>query len=69
MLGLVALIVPANFAIAQAAPTSLPKLPANLAAVRTALDKYQDPIVAIRDGYFSTLGCIDFPTGVPRVRG
>lgn len=31
--------------------------------VRTALDKYQDPFVAIRDGYFSTLGCIAFSTG------
>jgi hypothetical protein len=26
--------------------------------VRAALDKYQDPIQAIHDGYFSTLGCV-----------
>ncbi len=32
-------------------------------AVRAALDKYKDPIVAVRDGYFSTVACIDFPTG------
>lgn len=30
-------------------------------AARTALDKYHDPIVAVREGYFSTLACIDFP--------
>jgi hypothetical protein len=36
---------------------------ASLDVVRAALDKYKDPIVAIRDGYFSTLACIDFPNG------
>src|ERR1051326_6431383 len=40
-----------------------PKLPANLMATRAALAKYQDPIAAIRDGYFSTLGCVDYPKG------
>ncbi|MEP6549835.1 MAG: hypothetical protein ABJB95_01560, partial [Gemmatimonadales bacterium] len=25
--------------------------------------KYSDPFAAIKDGYFSTLACIDFPTG------
>lgn len=34
-----------------------------IAAVRAALDKYKDPVVAIRDGYLSTVGCIDFPGG------
>lgn len=29
--------------------------------VRAALDKYRDPIVAVHDGYFSTVGCIEFP--------
>ena len=32
-------------------------------AVRKALDKYKDPIVAVRDGYYSTVGCVDFPGG------
>ena len=32
-----------------------------IAAVKAALDKYKDPIAAVRDGYFSTVGCIDFP--------
>ena len=36
---------------------------AALNAVKAALDKYKDPIVAIREGYLSTLGCVDFPTG------
>jgi hypothetical protein len=30
--------------------------------VRAALEKYQDPIVAIHDGYFSTLACVHFPS-------
>jgi hypothetical protein len=29
-------------------------------AARTVLSKYQDPFQAIRDGYFSTVACIDF---------
>src|ERR1700736_1173670 len=36
---------------------------ASIKAARTALEKYQDPIVAIRNGYYSTVACIDFPTG------
>jgi hypothetical protein len=32
-----------------------------LQKVREALDKYQDPIVAVHDGYFSTLGCVEYP--------
>lgn len=36
---------------------------AAIAAVRAALDKYKDPVAAVRDGYFSTVGCIDFPGG------
>jgi hypothetical protein len=32
-------------------------------AARTALSKYRDPILAVRDGYMSTVACIDFPQG------
>ncbi|HEY7684668.1 MAG TPA: hypothetical protein VH833_01055 [Gemmatimonadales bacterium] len=46
---------------AQAAPTP-PKLSPALESVRAALDKYADPVVAVRDGYFSTIACVDFPT-------
>jgi len=36
---------------------------AQLARIRRALDKYKDPIAAVRDGYFSTVACVDFPAG------
>jgi len=39
------------------------ELPQELIPVRQALEKYQDPIVAVRDGYFSTVGCVEYPTG------
>jgi len=32
-----------------------------LEKLRAALDKYQDPIVAVHDGYFSTVGCVEYP--------
>jgi hypothetical protein len=50
-------------ASAQVRQAALPAVPANLAATRSALEKYQDPVAAIRDGYFSTLGCVDYPHG------
>ena len=34
-----------------------------LQAAKTALAKYKDPFVAVRDGYFSTVACVDFPHG------
>jgi len=36
----------------------------DLQAARTALAKYSDPFAAVRDGYFSTLACMDFPMGM-----
>jgi hypothetical protein len=42
---------------------ALPKVPPELEPVRAALDKYRDPVVAVRDGYFSTLGCVQYPDG------
>ena len=44
-------------------PTSSQAQAADLAAAKAALAKYSDPLMAIKDGYFSTLACIDFPTG------
>ena len=38
-----------------------PDLPPELAKIRSALEKYQDPYVAVRDGYFSTVGCVHYP--------
>jgi hypothetical protein len=37
-----------------------PALTPGLAATRAALDKYKDPMQAVRDGYFSTVACIEF---------
>ncbi len=38
----------------------------DLSAARAALKKYEDPYVAVHDGYFSTLGCVDIPkAGAP----
>ena len=34
-----------------------------LQKVRKALDKYTDPVAAVYDGYYSLLGCIDYPKG------
>src|SRR5687768_17462015 len=35
-----------------------------LQAARSALAKYSDPFAAVRDGYFSTLACVDYPKGL-----
>lgn len=48
-----ALLAPAALAQSSADRAQLDRL-------RAALQKYQDPVVAIHDGYFSTLGCIEF---------
>jgi hypothetical protein len=45
---------------AQAQGTALP---AELQSVRALLDKYNDPIVAVHDGFLSTLGCVEYPKG------
>ena len=60
--GLAALMgLGAAFLLAGIALAELPTLPLELEKLRAALEKYQDPYVAVRDGYFSTLACIDFP--------
>jgi hypothetical protein len=40
-----------------------PKLSADMQQVRAGLEKYQDPIVAVRDGYFSTVACVEYQKG------
>ncbi len=40
-----------------------PALSPELQTVRKGLDKYNDPIAAVHDGYYSTLGCISYPNG------
>ena len=44
-------------AAAQAAKELSPELK----RTRDALDKYKDPVAAVHDGYFSTLGCVWYP--------
>lgn len=53
----------ASTAAAQVRQAGAPELSAELASVRDALDRYRDPLVAVREGYFSTLSCIEFPQG------
>jgi hypothetical protein len=52
--------LPTHQLLAQAVPASSSPS-ATLEEVRAALDKYQDPILAVHDGYFSTLACVQFP--------
>lgn len=53
-------VLPGRVAAQEASP---PTLTPELERVRTALEKYQDPIMAVQDGYLSTVGCIDYPEG------
>lgn len=55
--------VSSSVAVAQPAQAGRPALPPNLTVIRAALDKYSDPVAAVREGYFSTVGCIDYPQG------
>ena len=34
-----------------------------LQKVRAAMDKYQDPVVAVHDGYFSSVACVEYLKG------
>jgi hypothetical protein len=49
--------------IPSAAQAQGTALPAELQSVRALLDKYNDPIVAVHDGFLSTLGCVEYPKG------
>jgi hypothetical protein len=41
-------------------PAKTSGLTPELQKVRAALDKYRDPMAAVRDGYFSSVGCIEY---------
>lgn len=49
----------------QSAPQPIPP---ELAKVRAALEKYRDPIAAVRDGYLSMVGCMAYPSGGVGIR-
>ena len=56
-----AILVGMSVSVAQAQEVSLPP---ELQAVRAGLDKYRDVIVAVHDGYLSTIGCLEYPQGM-----
>lgn len=55
----IAILTPAPSAAQQT--YAQPSVSPELEKVRTALEKYRDPVVAVHDGYFSTLGCVHVP--------
>lgn len=59
---LVALVIGASLALPQSTRAQAP-LPPQLQSARALLDKYRDPVLAVHDGYLSTLGCIEYPKG------
>lgn len=61
--GVACIVLLASLAQAQTSKEAPPKLSAEVERVRSALIKYQDPIKAVHDGYFSTVGCVRYPTG------
>lgn len=62
--GVLIALLPSAAIEAQAARNAAgAALPPQLLAARAALDKYKDPVLAVHDGYLSTLGCIEYPKG------
>ena len=60
VLGAVAVLATAGL---SAGFSSAEEVPPDLDKLRAAVEKYKDPVVAVRDGYFSTLGCVEFKAG------
>ena len=54
---------PALPAQTRAVAGTLPKVSPELEQARATLDKYRDPVAAVHDGYFSSVGCIEYPKG------
>ena len=48
---------------AVAAAGQRPELTPELEAVRSALENFNDPLVAVANGYFSTVGCVQYADG------
>lgn len=47
----------------QAQANAAEEVPAGIEELRAAMEKYKDPVVAVHDGYFSTLGCVTYKAG------
>lgn len=58
-----AALVTASPAVSHAQGKAMAPMSPELQAARAALAKYSDPIVAVKDGYYSTVACVDFSTG------
>jgi len=58
---LLAMLVTVSLAGHQAAAQQAAAVDSQVAQAKAALARYQDPIAAVFDGYFSTLVCIEFP--------
>lgn len=54
----VAVTICASLPVAAQGPKGLAP---ELQRVREVLEKYKDPVLAVHDGYFSTLGCVTYP--------
>jgi hypothetical protein len=63
ILGTLLLAGLASALIATRAEGTAPRLDGELAQVRNKLEKYKDPVAAVRDGYLSTLGCVHYKSG------
>ncbi len=61
--GLILSLLAVLASTSSAQTNALPKVSPELEKVRAALDKYNDPILAVHDGYFSSVGCVEYPKG------
>ncbi len=61
--GMLAVLALASVPLAGAEGGSLPKVSPELEKVRAHLEKYTDPVTAIREGYFSALACVHLAEG------
>jgi hypothetical protein len=62
-IAIVSMLPRAELSAQEARVNAKPALAPELGVVRAALEKYKDPIVAVHDGYFSTVGCVEYPKG------
>jgi hypothetical protein len=56
-------LVLSSAALAQSGKQAAAAGSPELERTRALLDKYQDPIAAVHDGYFSTVGCVEYLQG------
>jgi hypothetical protein len=55
------LLLPAVLWTEAPVEAQAPQLSPELTQVRDGLDRYRDPMMAVHDGYFSTVACLTFP--------